>query len=87
MIAYVVTVTVYAGQGKYGTFLSEITEFYLAYHKSFYSKNEVFVHDPTAFIACIRKDFFEWKQGAVVVASEGSLRGKALMDGTFPPIL
>eukprot|EP00892_Ulva_mutabilis_P009664 jgi/Ulvmu1/706/UM010_0078.1 len=72
--------TALKGQGKYGTFLSEITQFYLRYHTSFYGTEQVFVHDPTAFVACIRKEFFQWKQGAIVVAAEGALRGKALMD-------
>lgn len=74
-----------AGKGKHGTFLSEITQFYLNYHKSFYGADKIYVHDPTAFVACIRKDLYTWKQGAVVVATEGALRGKTVMDGAHTP--
>lgn len=76
-----------AGKGKYGTFLSDITEFYLQYHTAFYAMDRIFVHDPTALVACIRKDLFDWKQGALVVAAEGALRGKALMDGALDGLL
>lgn len=72
-----------AGKGKYGTFLSDITQFYLQYHNSFYGADKIYVHDPTALVACIRKELYSWKQGSIVVATEGALRGKTLMDGAL----
>ena len=74
-----------AGQGRHGTFLATISEFYRAYHQSFYGQDKVFLHDPTAMLAVARKDLFEWADAAVVVCTEGPLRGKTLADGAHPP--
>jgi inosine-uridine nucleoside N-ribohydrolase len=69
-----------AGKGRYGSFLSDISQFYLAYHQEYYGKDKVFLHDPTALLGVTRKDLFEWAEGAVVVAVEGHLRGNTLAD-------
>ena len=69
-----------AGKGKYGTFISQISKYYLAYHKEYYSRDMVFLHDPTALLGVARKDLFQWVEGAVVVGLEGFLRGKTMAD-------
>jgi inosine-uridine nucleoside N-ribohydrolase len=71
----------FAGQGRYGTFLADITKFYVDYHRNFYCQDYVYVHDPSALVACLHKDLFQWHQGAVVVCTEGAMRGKTVVDG------
>lgn len=68
------------GQGHYGTFLSDISEYYLQYHRNFYAQDAVFVHDSAALIAAAQPELFTWHEGAVVVCTEGPLRGKTLLD-------
>jgi hypothetical protein len=69
-----------AGQGRYGSFLSDISQFYMDFHHKCYGKWHVHVHDPAALVATIRKDLFKWEQGPAIVGTEGPLRGKTLVD-------
>lgn len=40
----------------------------------------VFVHDAAAFAAVVRPDFFEWKDGKVLVVADGPARGRTVLD-------
>jgi hypothetical protein len=73
-----------AGKGKHGTFLADISKFYLEYHQSVYNRDLVFLHDPCALVAAVKPELFTWKAGAVVVGLQGPLRGKTLLDGDDP---
>lgn len=77
----------FAGKGHFGSFLADISQFYLAYHTEYYGRDSVYLHDPTALLGVARKDLFEWQQGAVVVGLEGTLRGKTLANRAHPPRL
>lgn len=70
----------HAGKGRFGSFLAEISEYYLQYHRQYYDADKVFLHDPTAMLAVVRKDLFEWLPAAVVVGCEGHLRGKTVAN-------
>ena len=69
-----------AGKGRYGTFLADISEFYCDFHHKCYGKHLVYMHDPAAMLAVIRKDLFEWEKGPALVAVNGPMRGKTLVD-------
>ena len=68
------------GRGKHGTFLHSITQFYLQYHRTMYGMEAVFVHDAAALAAVIAPELFEWRDGKVVVVTEGPNKGKTVMD-------
>lgn len=68
------------GKGHFGSFLQDISQFYLAYHVEYYNRDRVHLHDPTALLGVARKDLFEWRQGPVVVGLEGTLRGKTVAN-------
>ncbi|KAL3135331.1 hypothetical protein ABBQ32_007524 [Trebouxia sp. C0010 RCD-2024] len=68
------------GQGKYGTFLHQICQFYLQYHREAYQIEAMYLHDPTAFAAVIAPELFTWKSGAVRVVTEGLACGATIMD-------
>ena len=68
------------GQGRFGTFLHAITQFYLQYHQKMYGMDSVFVHDAAALAAVIKPEFFEWHPGKVVVVAHGAAKGKTLLD-------
>ena len=73
------------GKGKYGTFLADISEFYCDFHHKCYGKHLVYMHDPVAMLAVVRKDLFEWEKGPALVAVDGPMRGKTLVDCAPPP--
>lgn len=68
------------GQGRHGTFLHSITQFYLQYHKKMYGMDAVFVHDAAALAAVIKPELFDWHPGKVVVVPHGAAKGKTLLD-------
>lgn len=68
------------GQGRYGTFLQQICQFYLQYHRENYGMEAMFLHDPTAFCGVISPECFTWKAGAVRVVTEGLACGATIMD-------
>jgi hypothetical protein len=72
----------HVGKGRHGSFLADISKFYLEYHQSTYNKDLVYLHDPCALVAAVRPELFEWKTGAVVIGQDGPLRGKTVLDGT-----
>lgn len=43
---------------------------------------QVFVHDPTALMAVIRPDLFDWISGPIRVATDGVFRGATVMETT-----
>ncbi|GIL67298.1 hypothetical protein Vafri_20727, partial [Volvox africanus] len=70
------------GMGKYGTFVSKISQFYLNFHREWYDMDAIMLHDPTAMVAVLRPDLFEWRTGAVRVACEGVTKGQTVMDAS-----
>jgi uridine nucleosidase len=68
------------GKGKHGTFLHDITQFYLGYHKRMYDMDSVFVHDASALAAVIKPELFEWYEGKVLVVADGPAKGKTILD-------
>jgi inosine-uridine nucleoside N-ribohydrolase len=74
-----------AGKGRFGTFLSDISQFYADFHVKCYSKDIVYMHDPAAMLAVIRKDLFEWQKGPAIVSVDGIMRGKTLIDCVLLP--
>ena len=68
-----------AGKGKHGTFLHDITQFYLGYHRRMYGMDAVFVHDAAALAAVVQPEMFEWCDGKVVVVADGPAKGKTIL--------
>lgn len=73
------------GKGLYGTFLRDITQFYLQYHRDVYSMEGIFLHDAAAFTAVVHPEYFEWHTGKVLVVSDGPAKGHTIMDGLERP--
>lgn len=69
-----------AGKGRFGTFLADISGFYCEFHYKCYNKHIVYLHDPAAMLAVLRKELFQWEQGPALVSCEGPMRGKTLVD-------
>ncbi|EIE27835.1 hypothetical protein COCSUDRAFT_83455 [Coccomyxa subellipsoidea C-169] len=67
-------------RGRFGTFLSEITAFYLKYHKDSYDMDSVYVHDPSALAAVLQPALFTWRFGQVRVLTESVATGMTVMD-------
>ncbi|GLC44745.1 hypothetical protein PLESTB_000969200 [Pleodorina starrii] len=70
------------GVGKYGSFVYDISQFYLNFHRKWYDMDALYLHDPTAMAAVLRPDLFEWRAGAVRVACEGVTKGQTVMDAS-----
>ncbi|KAG2502004.1 hypothetical protein HYH03_000500 [Edaphochlamys debaryana] len=70
------------GRGPHGSFVADISRFYLGYHREWYGMDAIFLHDPTAMAAVLRPDLFEWRRGAVRVASEGVTKGQTVLDAS-----
>ncbi|KAK9847787.1 hypothetical protein WJX84_001186 [Apatococcus fuscideae] len=68
------------GRGRFGSFISDISKFYIEYYRKSYGVDSCFVHDPTAFAAVFRPDLFTWQAGKVLVLTEGVARGMTIMD-------
>jgi len=68
------------GKGKHGTFLRDITQFYLKYHREMYKIDGVHVHDAAAFAAVIDPSLFQWHDGKVLVVADGPAKGRTIMD-------
>lgn len=66
--------------GPVGEFAADISRFYLAYHKHAYAMDAMYLHDPTALAALVRPSLFTWAEGAVVVATDGVLKGATVID-------
>ncbi|EFJ52845.1 hypothetical protein VOLCADRAFT_55637 [Volvox carteri f. nagariensis] len=69
-------------KGKYGTFISRISQFYLNFHREWYGMDAIMLHDPTAMAAVLQPELFEWRAGAVRVACEGVTKGQTVMDAS-----
>ena len=65
---------------KHGRFIHSISQFYLKYHRQSYGMEGIFLHDAAAFTAVVRPEFFDWKEGKVVVVEDGAARGLTVMD-------
>ncbi|GLI70335.1 hypothetical protein VaNZ11_015291 [Volvox africanus] len=50
--------------------------------QEWYDMDAIMLHDPTAMIAVLRPDLFEWRAGAVRVACEGVMKGQTVMDAS-----
>ncbi|CAL5223594.1 g6133 [Coccomyxa viridis] len=68
------------GKGRFGTFLSSITAFYLKYHRDSYDMDAVYVHDPAALAVVLRPSLFTWRTGQIRVLTESVARGMSVMD-------
>ena len=66
--------------GPVGAWAERASRFYSAYHHKAYGMDGVYVHDPAALVGVLAPDLFTWREGAVVVATEGALRGATVMD-------
>jgi uridine nucleosidase len=69
-----------AARGPVGEFAAKISAFYLAYHKKAYAMDAMYLHDPTALAALVAPSLFTWMEGAVVVATDGVLKGATVVD-------
>lgn len=67
-------------KGKHGTFLYEISQFYLQYHRDAYKMEGIYLHDAAAFTAVIHPEYFEWHSGKVLVVTDGPAKGHTIMD-------
>ncbi|PNW82034.1 hypothetical protein CHLRE_06g271050v5 [Chlamydomonas reinhardtii] len=70
------------GRGKYGTFVRDISQFYLGFHREWHDVDAIYLHDPTAMVAVLRPELFSWQRGAVRVATDGVTRGQTVMDAS-----
>ncbi|KXZ52034.1 hypothetical protein GPECTOR_10g1057 [Gonium pectorale] len=70
------------GRGRFGSFVRDISQFYLGFHKEWYDLDGIMLHDPTAMAAVLRPELFEWRSGAVRVACEGVTKGHTVMDAS-----
>lgn len=68
------------GKGRHGTFLHDISQFYLQYHRESYKMEGIFLHDAAAFTAVLHPEYFEWHNGKVLVVSDGPAKGHTIMD-------
>lgn len=68
------------GQGQHGTFVADMSRFYLDFHRKYYAMDAIHLHDPTALVAVLRPELFTWHSGAVRVAVEGVTRGQTVVD-------
>lgn len=68
------------GQGKHGTFLHDISQFYLQYHRNSYKMDGIYVHDAAAFTAVVHPEYFEWHAGKVLVVTDGPAKGHTILD-------
>lgn len=67
-------------KGKYGEFLHSISQFYLNYYSKVYRGTGMVPHDSVALLALLHEELFEFREGAVVVTTEGPTRGHTLLD-------
>lgn len=67
-------------RGRFGSFLGQISKFYLQYHTLSYGMDAIFVHDPTALAAVLHPELFEWEEGQICVVVDGFTRGQTLLD-------
>jgi len=68
------------GRGRFGTFLSQVSQFYLKFHQDSQGIDYIHLHDPTTLVAVIRPELFTYDLGSVVVSLQGPLRGKTIQD-------
>lgn len=68
------------GCGKFGNFICSISQFYCSYYHRVYGMDAVHMHDPTAFVAVVRPELFEWHEGEVIVLTDGPGKGKTIID-------
>lgn len=68
------------GKGQHGTFLYEISQFYLQYHRNSYNMEGIYLHDAAAFTAVLHPEYFEWHSGKVLVVTDGPAKGHIIMD-------
>ena len=45
-----------------------------------YGMEAVYVHDAAAFAAVLDPSLFEWREGAVVVVTDGPAKGRTIRD-------
>jgi uridine nucleosidase len=66
--------------GRFCEYSWSICQFYKSYHLRAMGMDGIYLHDPTAFIAVIAPELFQWSTGSIRVAVEGVARGKTLLD-------
>lgn len=67
--------------GRFGEYVWSICQFYKSYHQRVMGLDGIYLHDPTALVACLRPELFTWTEGAVRVScEEGLARGKTFLD-------
>eukprot|EP00232_Nephroselmis_pyriformis_P001755 CAMPEP_0182907812 /NCGR_PEP_ID=MMETSP0034_2-20130328/34770_1 /TAXON_ID=156128 /ORGANISM="Nephroselmis pyriformis, Strain CCMP717" /LENGTH=348 /DNA_ID=CAMNT_0025043853 /DNA_START=17 /DNA_END=1059 /DNA_ORIENTATION=+ len=66
--------------GEFGSFLHSISGFYIDFHFKVWGQRMMHPHDAIALVALLRPDLFEWREGAVCVATDGLCKGMTVMD-------
>ena len=66
-----------------GQFITDISEFYLAFYRSIGLTEGFFVHDPSAILYLLRPDFYTTEQAPVRVVTEGIAIGQTIAG--WPP--
>lgn len=59
---------------------SSITEDSIAFCRTAYGVDAIFAHDPTALMAVLQPELFEWQPGRVRVLCDGIAKGKTMLD-------
>lgn len=73
------------GAGRHGTFLADISQFYLRFHQEYHGCDAIYLHDPTAMAAVLQPGLFTWRRGAVRVTTDGAATGQTTMDAHTSP--
>lgn len=68
------------GQGRHGSFIHQISQFYLQYHHNAYGMPKIYLHDPTALVGVLHPEYFTWQRGAIRVVTDGVAKGHTIMD-------
>jgi len=68
------------GQGRFGTLVARVSQYYLNFHRESQGIDYIHVHDPTALVAILHPEYFAYDLGPVVVCLQGPMRGKTIQD-------
>ncbi len=73
-------VSLKANGSKIGTFIYDISRFYLDFHNQAYNLNGIHTHDPSAIAYIIDPRLFTTQAAPIRVVTEGIVMGKTFMD-------
>ena len=66
-----------------GQFISDISEFYIAFYKSIGLNDGFFVHDPSAILYLLKPEFYTVQKAPVRVVTDGIAIGQTIAG--WPP--